>query len=276
MAPTTCITSITSQNHMAYSTGNRPTQTTSQPLSHNTTHGNTATSKVSLNNRSKSASLATNRSDIALYRDTGKHARKLPGNGTTKHAKSTTSKKSIYKHVPHALKPVHLVAKRNARERRRVQAVNSAFMRLRKHVPYEPRHKRLSKVKTLRVAIAYIAHLQDLISQHDRRVAACHHQLNVPISDSPSGRSPSALINGNSTVPIHVFNNDYSALVTGNGRGRGLSGANVSQSAAHPPQLHQLRHRGMPGSIPGVEDLNANWADELPYMVRVKISLLFH
>ncbi|XP_059142085.1 helix-loop-helix protein 4-like [Physella acuta] len=76
-------------------------------------------------------------------------------------------KKSNYKHVPHSLKPAHLVAKRNARERSRVQAVNLAFSRLRKHVPFEPRHKRLSKVKTLRVAIDYIQHLQQLIDRHD-------------------------------------------------------------------------------------------------------------
>ncbi|ESO84158.1 hypothetical protein LOTGIDRAFT_80373, partial [Lottia gigantea] len=57
----------------------------------------------------------------------------------------------------------HLVAKRNARERRRVQAVNSAFTKLRKHVPYEARHKRLSKVKTLQLAIDYIHALQDII-----------------------------------------------------------------------------------------------------------------
>lgn len=81
-------------------------------------------------------------------------------------------KKSSYKHVPHSLKPAHLVAKRNARERSRVQAVNSAFTRLRKHVPFEPRHKRLSKVKTLRVAIEYIQHLQQLIDRHDNILQA--------------------------------------------------------------------------------------------------------
>ncbi|KAK7501087.1 hypothetical protein BaRGS_00007572, partial [Batillaria attramentaria] len=95
--------------------------------------------------------------------------------------KASRGKKSAYKHVPHALKPVHLVAKRNARERRRVQAVNSAFIRLRKHVPYEPRHKRLSKVKTLRVAITYISHLQDLIRDHDRRSSHLHHSGHAPL-----------------------------------------------------------------------------------------------
>lgn len=42
-----------------------------------------------------------------------------------------------YVHVPHKDKPPQIVAKRNARERRRVQAVNNAFTRLRKAVPLE-------------------------------------------------------------------------------------------------------------------------------------------
>ena len=75
--------------------------------------------------------------------------------------------KSSYKHIPHRDKPPQLVARRNARERRRVQAVNNAFSRLRRHVPYENRHKRLSKVKTLRIAIDYINYLQRLIHDFD-------------------------------------------------------------------------------------------------------------
>ncbi|XP_037273283.2 uncharacterized protein LOC119165202 [Rhipicephalus microplus] len=67
----------------------------------------------------------------------------------------------------HREKPPHLVARRNARERRRVQAVNSAFCRLRKCVPIENRAKRLSKVKTLHKAIEYIYALQDLLNKAD-------------------------------------------------------------------------------------------------------------
>ncbi|ELU07318.1 hypothetical protein CAPTEDRAFT_80653, partial [Capitella teleta] len=58
-----------------------------------------------------------------------------------------------------------VVEKRNARERKRVQTVNGAFVRLRKFIPYENRHKRLSKVKTLRKAIEYIDHLQAMLGQ---------------------------------------------------------------------------------------------------------------
>lgn len=46
-------------------------------------------------------------------------------------------KKSSYKHVPHCEKPPQIVAKRNARERRRVHAVNQAFVRLRNTIPFE-------------------------------------------------------------------------------------------------------------------------------------------
>ena len=39
------------------------------------------------------------------------------------------------RHVPHSEKPHQIVEKRNARERKRVQAVNQAFHRLRKTLP---------------------------------------------------------------------------------------------------------------------------------------------
>lgn len=56
-------------------------------------------------------------------------------------------------------KKPHVIARRNARERKRVQAVNQAFARLRRAIPYENKNKRLSKVKTLRIAIDYIRQL---------------------------------------------------------------------------------------------------------------------
>lgn len=64
-------------------------------------------------------------------------------------------------------KAPHIVAKRNARERKRVQAVNGAFLRLRRCIPYENRNKRLSKVKTLRIAIEYIKALHRMVVEYD-------------------------------------------------------------------------------------------------------------
>lgn len=62
---------------------------------------------------------------------------------------------------------------RNARERRRVKAVSSAFLKLRKVVPQTTPNaapaRRLSKLKTLKGAIHYIKELQnllDIVSYH--------------------------------------------------------------------------------------------------------------
>lgn len=63
------------------------------------------------------------------------------------------------------------MAKRNARERRRVQAVNQAFYRLRKCVPIENRNKRVSKVKTLQRAIDYIRKLERILAEDDSTAA---------------------------------------------------------------------------------------------------------
>uniref|UniRef100_A0A8C4N141 BHLH domain-containing protein n=1 Tax=Eptatretus burgeri TaxID=7764 RepID=A0A8C4N141_EPTBU len=51
----------------------------------------------------------------------------------------------------------------NVRERKRMLSINSAFEDLRRHVPTFPYEKRLSKIDTLRLAIAYIALLEDIL-----------------------------------------------------------------------------------------------------------------
>ncbi|XP_063196928.1 helix-loop-helix protein 13-like [Chroicocephalus ridibundus] len=51
----------------------------------------------------------------------------------------------------------------NVRERKRMLNINSAFDQLRCHVPTFPYEKRLSKIDTLRLAIAYIALLGEIL-----------------------------------------------------------------------------------------------------------------
>lgn len=57
------------------------------------------------------------------------------------------------------------IKRRNERERTRVRNVNEGFERLRNHLPLLPNQqdKRLSKVETLRMAISYIKHLQNIL-----------------------------------------------------------------------------------------------------------------
>ncbi|XP_070566577.1 uncharacterized protein [Ptychodera flava] len=51
----------------------------------------------------------------------------------------------------------------NIRERKRMMNINSGFEELRCHVPTFPYEKRLSKIDTLRLAIAYIALLREVL-----------------------------------------------------------------------------------------------------------------
>ena len=159
---------------------------------------------------------------------------------TQQHVSMTTPKKkkakSTYKHVPHCEKAPHLVAKRNARERRRVMAVNNAFTRLRKHVPCENRNKRISKVKTLKIAIDYIYYLQDLIDEHDhqsRMEQQLRKQMNTltasaystngttvppPLHSQHSGNLRGSSVDSRHHVPVDVpsyYNTLYSGP-TGN------------------------------------------------------------
>ncbi|XP_012554514.1 N-myc protein [Hydra vulgaris] len=78
-------------------------------------------------------------------------------------ATSRGRKRTAQSRLPAKLKEPAAVARRNARERRRVKMVNDGFLRLRRHVPTDPKNKKLSKVKTLRLAIEYIHHLQHLL-----------------------------------------------------------------------------------------------------------------
>ena len=59
------------------------------------------------------------------------------------------------------------IRKRNERERERVRCVNDGYAKLRQHLPFENREKRISKVETLRAAIRYIAHLRGLLDELD-------------------------------------------------------------------------------------------------------------
>jgi hypothetical protein len=55
--------------------------------------------------------------------------------------------------------------KANKKERRRTQSINQAFSELRRHIPDVPSDTKLSKIKTLRLAISYINHLVAILKR---------------------------------------------------------------------------------------------------------------
>lgn len=95
--------------------------------------------------------------------------------GQTRRRRAATSAKQ---------KEPAVVARRNARERKRVKLVNDGFMRLRKHVPTDPKNKKLSKVKTLRSAIEYIRHLQHVLAMANKHQMEAEHEAAGPQTQS--------------------------------------------------------------------------------------------
>uniref|UniRef100_I3NH90 Achaete-scute family bHLH transcription factor 4 n=1 Tax=Ictidomys tridecemlineatus TaxID=43179 RepID=I3NH90_ICTTR len=84
---------------------------------------------------------------------------------------------------------------RNERERLRVRCVNEGYARLRDHLPPELAARRLSKVETLRAAVSYIKHLQELLERQARghegpagpqRRAECNSDGESKASSAPS------------------------------------------------------------------------------------------
>ncbi|VDK67363.1 unnamed protein product [Onchocerca ochengi] len=60
----------------------------------------------------------------------------------------------------------------NFRERRRMCSINVAFMKLRRYIPTFPYEKRLSKIDTLNLAIAYISLLENLLKNDHQNIHA--------------------------------------------------------------------------------------------------------
>lgn len=88
-----------------------------------------------------------------------------PGVGFCAEADSSTGADCVDSARKHGLHPPHKVQRHaaNIRERKRMLSINSAFEELRCHVPTFPYEKRLSKIDTLRLAIAYIALLREIL-----------------------------------------------------------------------------------------------------------------
>ncbi|XP_067123556.1 achaete-scute homolog 1a-like isoform X1 [Centruroides vittatus] len=113
------------------------------------------------------------------------------------------------------------VARRNARERRRVRMVNLGFTTLRDHVPSGAKNKKLSKVETLRSAIEYIKQLQDLLGEtetslecmqsDDKFMSTDGEEFAAVASSSSSAMavdsasSPSPSLGSDTSSPYHMF-----------------------------------------------------------------------
>merc|ERR1719219_1169713 len=79
-----------------------------------------------------------------------------------------TKRKAFHPTLGYAIPPPvpAKVARRNARERNRVKQVNCGFEMLRTHIPSAAKHKKMSKVDTLRHAVEYIQSLNRMLNRN--------------------------------------------------------------------------------------------------------------
>ena len=121
-----------------------------------------------------------------------------------------------------AIHPVHGYAiqpqqdlktmKRNARERNRVQAVNSCFENLRRCVPSAAVYKKMSKVNIVHHALEYIHQLMEIL-QDDDQPSPCLEKLSSAASPASHFHSPSFSFNHPSSS-MSAFNSSSSASMT--------------------------------------------------------------
>ena len=102
------------------------------------------------------------------------------------------------------------VARRNERERNRVKQVNLGFAVLREHVPNGRKNKKMSKVDTLKAAVDYIQHLQQLLEDHEAVDAAFSEGSAPVVLPTQSSDSSSRLLSpGGYTSDSSSYNSDH-------------------------------------------------------------------
>ncbi|XP_015758806.1 PREDICTED: heart- and neural crest derivatives-expressed protein 2-like [Acropora digitifera] len=77
----------------------------------------------------------------------------------------------------------------NRKERKRTLTMNSAFAELRDHIPNVPPDTKLSKIKTLRLAISYIKFLTEILEEsNDGKPGRSNNNFVVDLALQSEGR----------------------------------------------------------------------------------------
>lgn len=77
----------------------------------------------------------------------------------------------------------------NRKERKRTLTMNTAFAELRDHIPNVPPDTKLSKIKTLRLAISYIKFLMEILEEsNDGKATRSHRNFVADLAFQNEGR----------------------------------------------------------------------------------------
>lgn len=116
--------------------------------------------------------------------------------------RGTKRKMPVHPTLGYAIPPpiAPKVARRNARERNRVKQVNCGFEILQNQIPSAAKHKKMSKVDTLRHAVDYIRHLKQLLKDD------CDDDISIKseVSDDTKNKD---LMSADTYAQTHLTNN---------------------------------------------------------------------
>ena len=162
------------------------------------------------------------------------------------------------------------VERRNLRERNRVKQVNCGFEVLRSHIPSAAKHKKMSKVETLRHAVEYIENLQAMLDKQDGGGGDCSSTSLTPQhvdADSLASSTPSPKVE-----PKEEFNpaSQRPEPLTALKASPTTASEVTTMTVMQPPQPQQYPHGMYPSSAPltpGTPDYNstASFGNESGY-----------
>ncbi len=154
------------------------------------------------------------------------------------------------------------VARRNERERNRVKHINTTFATLRQHIPCAAKTKKLSKVDTLRSAIKYIKHLQQILDIQEKEGDAGIDNTSNIDPESPA----SAATSSEEIEPIVIKPEPNSPQTVGTPSTTSTCTATSDIDAASPsshthsspPVSPASNHAGSQGSCPEDESYSSD------------------
>lgn len=171
--------------------------------------------------------------------------------------------------------------KANKKERRRTQSINQAFNELRHHIPDVPRDTKLSKIKTLRLAISYISHLSTSLEADPNNLNSNQHSnktttdnlLNIRTGKGSSGPQlvelvsatdkhsrPESELHTNQTQYLKCYLNDGVSKLVAQSQPR------TSKDRKHRTGWPEIVWKLSPGDIVGISNSNGGQKQRLTEM----------
>ena len=208
MAATSTLTVIPNQRSSKFhqkTIAPKPSMTSNHNMTLNMKSKNAKTNTKGINTSSSNTSQSDNSVSSSVSTTTLLHHR-ISGAMSNRGGRKTSTGMISHPTLGYPVLPPQpaKVQRRNQRERNRVKQVNSGFDHLRSHIPSAAKHKKMSKVDTLRHAVDYIQNLQTMLDSAEDPGNSCISLTStsdkpnpISVSNASPENSSSSLVNTN-------------------------------------------------------------------------------